>query len=66
MLGVLKKTVLHTKYNKVSGKYAENIIHFANELQKLLIHLDIYMTVLLEYIGDCSIRVNQSNGPHSL
>ena len=43
-------------------------IHLFNELQKRLpIHLDTYMTVLLEYIGDCSITVNQSlNGSHSL
>ena len=62
-------TVLHTKCNKVNGnilKYTENSVHLTNELQKLIwVHLDIYMTVLLEYIGDCSIRVNQSlNDPH--
>ena len=37
----------------------ETNVHLTNELQKLFwVHLDIYMTVLLEYIGDCSIRVN--------
>jgi len=37
----------------------ENIIHLANELQNSLrFHSDICMIALLEYIGDCSIRVN--------
>jgi len=56
MIPIYSTTIL---YDKVNGNTLKYTIHLANELQKLRVHLNIHMTVLLEYTSDCSIRVNR-------